>query len=142
MRTVLNLRRDETALLCLLLLRGAQTPGELRTRADRMFVFDDLAAVTSTLERLSTRPDPDIGSSTESGPLVTLLPRQPGSREARYAHLLGDPTLTPVQDSPVRTSPAASDSHFEEKIANLDRTIRALERRIVSLESVAGIQQE
>src|SRR3984885_13902144 len=55
-RTVLNLRRDETALLCPLLLRGPQTPGELRTRADRMYTFDDLAAVTSTLDRLATRP--------------------------------------------------------------------------------------
>jgi uncharacterized protein len=55
-RTVLNLRRDETAVLCLLMLRGPQTPGELRSRADRLYTFDDLAAVQSTLERLSTRP--------------------------------------------------------------------------------------
>ena len=50
-RTVLNLRRDETAVLCLLLLRGPQTPGELRSRADRLYQFEDLAAVQATLER-------------------------------------------------------------------------------------------
>ena len=49
-RTVLNLRRDETAVICLLTLRGPQTPGELRSRSDRMFQFDDLAQVQSTLE--------------------------------------------------------------------------------------------
>src|SRR5271169_3881534 len=91
-RTVLNLRRDETAVLCLLMLRGPQTPGELRSRADRLYTFDDLASVQSTLERLATRPTADA-TSTEAatGPLTTVLPRQPGSREARYAHLLGDP---------------------------------------------------
>src|ERR1700712_1676944 len=74
-RTVLNLRRDETAVLCLLLLRGPQTPGELRGRADRMFDFDDLAAVQSTLERLASRPGPELSDDpTATGPLTVLLP--------------------------------------------------------------------
>ena len=90
-RTVLNLRRDETAILCLLMLRGPQTPGELRSRADRLFTFDDLAAVQSTLERLAARPPSDETSPENTGPLTVILPRQPGSREARYAHLLGGP---------------------------------------------------
>ena len=89
-RTVLNLRRDETAVLCLLMLRGPQTPGELRSRADRLYTFDDLAAVQSTLERLAARPTSSETNETSTGPLTTILPRQPGSREARYAHLLGD----------------------------------------------------
>src|SRR5580692_899032 len=75
-RTVLNLRRDETAILCLLLLRGPQTPGELRSRADRLYTFDDLASVQATLERLATRPLPDAASN-ETGPLTAVLPRQP-----------------------------------------------------------------
>ena len=79
-RTVLNLRRDETAVLCLLLLRGPQTPGELRSRSDRMHSFDELASLQSCLDRLAARETP----------LVAVLPRQPGSREARWAHLLGD----------------------------------------------------
>src|SRR5258707_13117266 len=88
-RTVLNLRRDETAVLCLLMLRGPQTPGELRSRADRLYTFDDLAAIQSTLERLATRTTTDEASNQAGGPLTVILPRQPGSREARYAHLLG-----------------------------------------------------
>ena len=80
-RTVFNLRRDETAVLCLLLLRGPQTVGELRSRADRLFTFDDLEATLSALSRMTER----------EVPLVALLPRQPGSKEARYAHLLSGP---------------------------------------------------
>jgi hypothetical protein len=86
-RTVLNLRRDETAVLCLLMLRGPQTPGELRSRADRLYSFDDLAAVQATLDRLAARTKGDEAGA--AGPLTVQLPRQPGSREARYAHLLG-----------------------------------------------------
>src|ERR1700761_6956474 len=61
-RTVLNLRRDETAILCLLLLRGPQTPGELRGRADPLVPFDDLAAVQSTLERLAARQATELST--------------------------------------------------------------------------------
>jgi len=94
-RTVLNLRRDETAVLCLLFLRGPQTPGELRSRADRLYSFDGLEGVESTLARM-------MAAGEEAGalrPLVTVLPRQPGSREARYAHLLGGPVEVATRDS-------------------------------------------
>ncbi len=96
LRTVLNLRRDETAVLCLLLLRGPQTPGELRSRADRLYSFDGIAQVQSTLERLATRaanPDPN-SDPTATGPLTVMLARQPGARENRFAHLLGAPVET------------------------------------------------
>src|SRR5580698_9574265 len=87
-RTVLNLRRDETAVLCLLLLRGPQTPGELRSRADRLYSFDGLDQVESTLVRLAAEPSAlTEGSgpgSAEMRPLAVVLPRQPGSREARW----------------------------------------------------------
>jgi uncharacterized protein len=90
LRTVLNLRRDEIAVLCLLLLRGSQTPGELRSRADRLYTFDGIAQVQSTLERLAARTaDPDA-DPTATGPLTVMLARQPGARENRFAHLLGD----------------------------------------------------
>ena len=107
-RTILNLRRDETALLCLLMLRGPQTPGELRGRADRMYSFDDIAAVQTTLERLANRAATeagDSGSSADSGPLVVMLPRQPGSRESRFAHLLGGPVATASEGSQPATRP-------------------------------------
>ncbi len=84
-RTVWSLRRDETAVLCLLMLRGPQTPGELRSRSDRLFSFEDLAAVQATLDRLAARSEADGGT----GPLTTVLARQPGSRESRFCHLIG-----------------------------------------------------
>ncbi len=83
-RTVWNLRRDETAVMCLLMLRGPQTTGELRSRADRLYTFDDLAAVQATLERLAARTE----DAADTGPLTKMLPRQPGARESRYVHLL------------------------------------------------------
>lgn len=142
-RTVLNLRRDETALLCLLMLRGPQTPGELRSRADRLFPFEDLAAVVATLDRLAARPvsaDPSAPPLPElTGPLTILLARQPGAREARYAHLLSGP----VQSAP-QTSRAASESPAhsmdpgtvtQADLAGLRAAIAALEQRVSALES-------
>jgi uncharacterized protein YceH (UPF0502 family) len=75
---VFNFIRGETAILCVLLLRGAQTPGELRGRTERLHRFEDLTDVQATLQRLIQR-DP---------PLVTVLSRQPGTKESRYMHLL------------------------------------------------------
>src|ERR1700742_403089 len=74
----LKLRRDEIAVMCLLLLRGPQTSAELRGRAERLYAFDDTQAVQTTLERLAGREEP----------LTRQLARQPGSREGRWAHLL------------------------------------------------------
>jgi uncharacterized protein YceH (UPF0502 family) len=144
-RTVLNLRRDETAVLCLLMLRGPQTPGELRSRADRLYSFDDLAAVQSTLERLAARsPNETVGEATV--PLTTILPRQPGSREARYAHLLGDPpnpgvSVAATEARPSASHPAAHDpttterlARMEEEIASLTTALQELRARIELLE--------
>ncbi len=140
-RTVLNLRRDETAILCLLFLRGPQTPGELRSRADRLYAFDDLTAVQSTLERLGSRPTAD--AANESGPLTVILPRQPGSRESRYAHLLGTPPDLTAMDT--RTQPEPSQSvassitqrvaQMEAEIATLTAALDSLRNRVELLES-------
>jgi uncharacterized protein YceH (UPF0502 family) len=140
-RTVLNLRRDETAVVCLLLLRGPQTPGELRSRADRLYTFDDLGAVQSTLERLAARTVTDESAPENTGPLVTILPRQPGSREARYAHLLGAPpdlTAYPAERAEraeTGTSIAQRVIHLEAEIANLYAAIQTLTSRIAHLEA-------
>jgi uncharacterized protein YceH (UPF0502 family) len=138
-RTVLNLRRDETAVLCLLMLRGPQTPGELRSRADRLYSFDDLAAVQSTLERLAARAPNEVGavtgetSSETTVPLTTILPRQPGSREARYAHLLGDqPNLASARHSgtTIEAGPSegqlTSDSATAQRLARMETDIASL----------------
>ena len=132
-RDVLNLRRDETALLCLLMLRGPQTAGELRTRAERMFAFDDLAAVTSALDRLAQREDH----------LTRLLPRQPGAREARWTHLLSSadaegqaPTAlgqTTFADPAPATAPSLA---HPGNATDLEARIRALEARVAALEAL------
>ena len=84
MQEVFNFDRRETAVLCVLLLRGPQTPGELRGRTERMYHFETLDDVQSALQKLMQR-DPA---------LVTILSRQPGSRESRYAHLLCGPVAS------------------------------------------------
>ena len=77
-----NFTRGEIAIVCVLLLRGPQTPGELRGRGERMHRFEELSDVQSSLQRLMQREPP----------LVKVLPRQPGTKEARYAHLFsGEP---------------------------------------------------
>src|ERR1035441_5755458 len=75
---VFNFTRGETAVLCVLLLRGAQTPGELRGRSERMHHFETLDDVQSALHKLMQRQPP----------LAKVLPRQPGTKESRYVHLL------------------------------------------------------
>jgi uncharacterized protein YceH (UPF0502 family) len=139
-RTVLNLRRDETAVLCLLMLRGPQTPGELRSRADRLYTFDDLSAVQSTLERLANRPvASDTGSETQTGPLTTILPRQPGSREARYAHLLGDQTNLMSQHESAPTTetrpPSTQESVANQRLARMEAEIAALTTALQDIQS-------
>jgi len=151
LRTVLNLRRDETAILCLLMLRGPQTPGELRSRADRLYTFDGLDAVVSTLDRLAARKRPaDTNSPPEpdaTGPLTVMLPRQPGSREHRYAHLLGDSIATePIRSAsePLRSTtndrvdnlPAAAIAELESRIhTEIKHRIQALEVKLEDLQA-------
>lgn len=144
-RTVLNLRRDETAVLCLLMLRGPQTSGELRSRADRMYSFDDIAAVQSTLERLASRAGGPAAAVNDAHnkSLVVQLARQPGSRESRYAHLLGGPVnLAAYPQSETRPTAAfsatdkipPSEERLLTRIESLEATVAALESRIHALE--------
>lgn len=131
-RTVLNLRRDETALLCLLFLRGPQTPGELRSRSDRMYSFDGLEAVESTLVRLTAE-----ASEGEQAmrPLVVVLPRQPGSREARYAHLLGGPVEVAPRDSGVAArAHSMGEPTIAARVAELEAEVAALRAAVARIE--------
>ena len=89
-----NFSRAETALMCVLLLRGPQTPGELRGRTERMHRFDELSDVVAGLQKLMEREPP----------LAVMLARQPGTKEARYAHLLSGP----VEAAAVAQAPAAT----------------------------------
>ena len=141
-RTVLNLRRDETAVLCLLMLRGPQTPGELRSRSERLFTFDDIASVQCTLDRLAARLDARDPSADPAGtgPLTVAIPRQPGSRETRYAHLLGGP-IEAAETS--RTAPVGQETavqriaRLETELATLSATIATLTARLDRLESAS-----
>jgi uncharacterized protein len=113
----LNLGRREAAIICLLLLRGSQTVGELRGRSDRLYSFDDLEAVESTLQRLS-----------EAG-MVKKLPRVAGTRESRYAHLLCGDIVEDgaAEPAPVRAS-AIDDNPVAERIDALEQELAQLRR--------------
>ncbi|MGH9783984.1 MAG: YceH family protein [Terriglobia bacterium] len=117
-----NLGRPEFAVLCLLLLRGPQTPGELRGRAERLYRFDDLDQVQSALQRLLKREPP----------LVVMLPRQPGTKEARYAHLLAG-EVEAWEPGPASDAAVAASSADSERIARLEEQVAALQQEITDL---------
>jgi uncharacterized protein len=119
-----NFTRHETAILAELLLRGPQTPGELRGRAGRMHTFDDLGIVLTTLRKLMEREPA----------LVKLLPRQPGTKEARYAHLLSGDVEVAEAEQPARSSPAG-EGNDDVRIARLEEQITALQSEIAELKN-------
>jgi uncharacterized protein len=113
-----NFDRRETAILCVLFLRGPQTPGELRGRTERMYRFDGLEAVESVLHRLIEREPP----------LVKRLPRLPGAKESRYAHLLAGEVEAGGELN------AASDAGCDtERIARLESEVAALRNELADL---------
>ncbi len=122
LQEVFNFYRHEIAILCLLLLRGPQTPGELRSRSERMHNFDDLAAVQSSLQHLMKREPP----------LAKPLPRQPGTKETRYAHLLsGDVAFTEPER---RAQPDAGVGSVDgDRVTKLEEEIAALKNEIADL---------
>jgi uncharacterized protein YceH (UPF0502 family) len=117
-----NFTRHEIAVLSELLLRGPQTPGELRSRADRMHKFDDLGIVHSTLHKLMNREPP----------LVKVLPRQPGTKEVRYAHLMSGDVEVPLSDSAAGVAPTSSASSIE-RIARLEDQVEKLQSEFADL---------
>ncbi len=119
---VFNFTRAETAIIDVLLLRGPQTPGELRGRTERMFRFEELSDVQATLQRLIER-DP---------PLVKMLPRQPGTKESRYAHLLsGDMEGREAPAEPGAAAARASEN--DERVARLESEVAELRKEIAEL---------
>jgi uncharacterized protein len=114
---VFNFDRREQVLLCVLMLRGPQTIGELRGRSERLYTFDSLDAVEATLSRLMER----------TPQLVTKLGRRPGEKEPRFAHLLaGEVELNEAE--PARESPGHS-SPVDERIARLETDLAELKRQ-------------
>lgn len=125
---VFNLRRGELAILCVLLLRGAQTPGELRSRTERMHSFTAMDEVEGTLQQLAQREPP----------LARALPREPGAREVRYVHLLSPVAIAPATTSDLPSSNAHSadvvPAGVADRIAALEGEVTQLRARIASLE--------
>ena len=117
----------EVALLCVLMLRGPQTLGELRTRSERLFTFDNMGEVEETLNALASRP---------GQPLVAKLPRQPGTKEGRYAQLLSGASeaAKPVSEPTLRPEPATLAVRAEnERIAKLEEETSALRQELAQL---------
>lgn len=123
-----NFDRREIAIICVLLLRGPQTPGELRGRTDRMYHFEALEDVVSTLDRLAHR-DP---------PLAAALPRQPGTKETRYMHLFSGEAPEALSVNVERApTPANADS------GSTVGRISALEAEVASLRAeLSEVQQQ
>jgi len=117
---VFNFTRQETALICVLLLRGPQTPGELRGRTERMYQFEHLDDVLSGLQQLMRREPP----------LAKALGRRPGTKEIRYAHLLsGD---VEAWELPAET-PSSSASADAERLIQLEEQVAALRSEVAEL---------
>jgi uncharacterized protein YceH (UPF0502 family) len=127
---VFNFTRGETAVVCVLLLRGPQTPGELRGRTERIHRFEELDDVLSVLDKLAQREPP----------LTAALPRQPGSREIRYTHLLsGQPDLSAISAPEAASSSHSSDNdrlaQLEAEVATLREEVANLKEQLIALGS-------
>lgn len=116
----LQLSSAEVAVLTLLFLRGAQTPGELRTRSGRLHEFSDMNEVEQTLNGLTTRDD---------GPMVVRLAREPGKRESRYMHLFGGEM---VEDA-ASAETASDNDDLTARVAQLEETVAQLQSQLQQL---------
>ena len=129
----LGLKSAEMAVMCVLMLRGAQTVGEIRTRSERLYPFSALSFVEATLEDLMTR---DV-------PLVVKLPRQSGQKESRYAHLLGGEVDVSTMEADGATSTRVEAATLEvrgerERIARLEEELRAVRAELQELREQFG----
>jgi uncharacterized protein len=125
-----ELARDEAAVICVLLLRGPQTIGELRSRTERIHPFESLGEVEQTLDRLAARPE---------APFAVRMERQPGQKDVRYRHLLGEPFID--SDASVAaaaasaSAPAAPDPGLADEVARLRADLDQLRQEFEDLRS-------
>jgi len=123
---VMHLSQPELALICVLLLRGPQTPGELATRGFRLYEFSGLEEVESTLNSLISR-EPDA--------LVTRLPRQPGQKEARFAHLLSGDVILDSTEETHRSAHVSTAGHSRgDRIQQLETDLEAVKIEVKILQ--------
>ena len=125
LQEIFNFNRREIALICVLLLRGPQTPGELRGRAERMYRFETLDDVQSSLQRLIEREPP----------LVAVLSRQPGTKESRYTHLFSGEYIPPpaTGPTPLSSDPRQTSSGDGDRITSLEATVASLKSEVEEL---------
>ena len=119
-------RQQELAVMCVLMLRGPQTAGEIRARSGRLFAFKEVSDVEASLEELMKR---------EGGPLVARLPRQPGQKEVRYAHLLSGEVRVEEHEAPsLSSSPTPPEREGErQRVARLEAEVAALRAEVSEL---------
>jgi uncharacterized protein len=126
LQEVFNFDRREIAILCVLLLRGPQTPGELRGRTERMYRFEALDDVIFTLDRLSQREPP----------LTAVLPRQPGTKESRYMHLFsGDAPAAEAAQARIPSSAAQNTdrlAHLESEVLELRKEVSEMQQQLAA----------
>ena len=122
----LRFSKQEVGILCVLLLRGPQTPGELRSRTNRMCEFSGVEEVEQVLKHLAER---------EEGPFVTRLTRAPGAREARYGHLFSGEPVAPVHE-PAAEEPAAAG--LSARVGALEDAVAALRSELAALKAERG----
>ncbi|MDF2155338.1 YceH family protein [Vibrio sp. CAU 1672] len=122
----LQLTKQEKGIICCLLLRGAQTPGEIRTRTNRLATFNDVKEVESVVEQLADQ---------ERGPLVVKLPREAGKRESRYMHLFcGEVDVTEVAMASTVSTPSSDRiAQLEEEVSQLRADLETLKQQVDSL---------
>ncbi|EGQ8173118.1 YceH family protein [Vibrio vulnificus] len=125
----LKLSAQEKGIVCCMLLRGPQTPGELRTRTNRLATFADVKEVETALDKLA---------SEERGQLVVKLPIEPGKRESRYMHqFCGEVDLEAFQGSVLMTQ--SSTAQFDdERVAHLEAEVEALKQELAELKSLVN----
>ena len=123
LQEVFNFDRRETALICVLLLRGPQTPGELRGRSERMYRFETLEDVQSALQRLMEREPP----------LVRVLARQPGTKESRYLHLLSGDAGLPEESDPAILQRAMRRVEEGSRVSVLESEVESLKQEVAEL---------
>ena len=124
----LQFNEQELGVVCELLLRGPQTPGELRTRAGRLCHFGDVSEVEATLTGLMQRQD---------GPFVARLSREPGRRESRYAHLFSG-AVESADDSEVYAPALGGSLSTRERLEQLEQQVAELRRELDELKSQLG----
>lgn len=123
----LKLTDQERGIVCCMLLRGAQTPGEIRTRTNRLCEFSDVKQVEALLEQMASR---------EEGALVVKLPREPGKRESRYQHLFCGEVDVESYATATPTATSSSHNQYEERISTLEQQVAELKVQAEELKAL------